>query len=125
MSNQLWTDQRVRDRVKAKMRHYKLQGAAEMPAEAIAYSVVCEEMRNEYEVVSNVLYAEYRALWDTVIGFMNSPGNLESTAVEPYREMVQQAMKSRFWNKWIEAQDALTKLKEAADKPPDMEIDSD
>ena len=96
------------------MRHYKLQGAAEMSAEAIAFSVVCEEMRDEYEVVSNVLHAEYRALWDTVIGFMNSPGNIESVAVPAYREMVQQAMKSRFWNKWIEAQDALAKLKEAA-----------
>lgn len=59
---QLWTDTRIRDRVKAKIAHYKRQGAADMVAEAIAYSVVCEEMRDEYEALLLKLNREYAAL---------------------------------------------------------------
>jgi hypothetical protein len=45
------------------------------------------------------LRAEYRALWDTAVALMNTPGTFHSEAeVEAYAALITQAMKSRFWN---------------------------
>lgn len=55
-----------------------------------------ELLRAQHRVLVE-LEAECRALWDAVIGFMNSPGSIEHQSVETYSAMVRLAMESRFW----------------------------
>lgn len=48
------------------------------------------------------LEAEYKALWDAVIAYANAPEDKDQ-----YAALVRQAIASRFWNEFIDAQNAL------------------
>lgn len=57
------------------------------------------------------LEAEYKALWDAVIAYANAP---EDNDKDQYVALVRQAIASRFWNEFIDAQNALASWRQPA-----------
>lgn len=83
MSEQRWSNRQIRERSKAKTKHYQQQGAEIMAAEAIAFSVVCEEMRDDYETVLVAKDAEIAALEH----YKNSVDRLKQERREMFGDM--------------------------------------